>query len=178
MVYRVDGTRFQKNHVQAVDRSGRVSVPIWGFFTGEKGGKLVQIEGRLTAVKYLAMLEDYLLPFIQRHFPGRPVRFVQDNSSIHKARIVSLWFQDHPQIQVLPWPPKGADLNPIENVWADMTRDMGGPYLRITKDEPFLKAKESWKWLMRRPGYCYKMAASIRSRISELRAAEGHWTKY
>ena len=178
IVYRKDGTRFHPDHVQAVDRSGRVSVPVWGFFTGENGGKLVQIEGKLTAVKYIALLENHLWPFIQREFPDRPVRFIQDKSPIHTARIVNTWFEGHPQIQLLPWPPKGADLNAIENLWADMVRDMGGPFHGIKKDELFAKAKESFKWLMRRPRYTYKLAASMQTRLSELREARGHWTRY
>ena len=177
-MYRADGTRYKKEHVQPVDRSGRVSVPLWGFFTGEAGGKLVRIDGRLTAIKYIDLLEENLLPFIAENYPDRPVRFIHDNSPIHTARIVKRWFDGHPDIQVLPWPAKGADLNPIENVWADMIRGMGGPFPRITQDELFHKALESWNWLMQRPGYNYNLAASMTRRIRALRKAEGHWTKY
>ena len=39
--------------------------------------------------------------------------------------MVQDWFEDETkEFEVLPWPPKGADINPIENVWAEMERSM------------------------------------------------------
>ena len=39
--------------------------------------------------------------------------------------MVQDWFEDETkEFEVLPWPPKGADINPIENVWAKMERSM------------------------------------------------------
>lgn len=50
---------------------------------------------------------------------------VQDLSSIHTSNMVLDWFQEEGvSFGLLPWPPKGADMNPIENVWAEMVRDM------------------------------------------------------
>jgi hypothetical protein len=35
------------------------------------------------------------------------------------------WFEDEgKEFDVLPWSPKGADINPIENVWWEMVRSM------------------------------------------------------
>ena len=51
------------------------------------------------------------------NFPDQVVNFIQDNSSVHSARLVRAWFAEHSQINVLPWPSKSPGLNPIENVW-------------------------------------------------------------
>ena len=67
-----------------------------------------------------------LLPTIREQFPGQTVRFIQDRSPIHTARVISIWFREHPEIEVLLWPPKGAGMNPIENVWGDMVKDLDG----------------------------------------------------
>ncbi|KAF2905672.1 hypothetical protein ILUMI_00501 [Ignelater luminosus] len=43
---------------------------------------------------------------------------VQDNSSIHTAQIVQEWFEEDSEVELLRWPAKSADLNPIETMWA------------------------------------------------------------
>ena len=48
---------------------------------------------------------------------------MQDNSPIHKARIVTQWFEEQQNITLLHWPSKGCDLNPIENVWGNIVRN-------------------------------------------------------
>ena len=72
------------------------------------------------------ILQNVFLPSIRERFPGQTVRFIQDRSPIHTAGVISAWFREHPEIEVLPWPPKGADINPIENVWGNMVKDLDG----------------------------------------------------
>ena len=62
-----------------------------------------------------------------------PIRFVQDLSPIHTSNLVREWFEEHPEFELIPWPPKGADLNPIENVWSEMVRDMDAQ--NVTSDD-------------------------------------------
>lgn len=105
-------------------RSGRLSVPVWAWFSSEGAGAIHRINGRLTSEKYVRILEDILLPTARARFAPGLIRFVQDRSSIHTSRAVTAWFANHPEFEVLPWPSKGADLNPIENLWSEMVRDM------------------------------------------------------
>lgn len=116
-MYRHDGTRFEKNHVQVKDRSGRKSVPVWAWFSASGAGDFVRIQGKFTSEKYLEILGDTLLPSVHIRFPGMRVPFVQDKSPIHGANIIKFWFENNPYFDLLPWPAKGADINPIENVW-------------------------------------------------------------
>lgn len=54
-------------------------------------GDVVRIDGRLTAEKYVHILEDFFLPSLrERDFHANPgqIIFVQDKSPIHMARIV------------------------------------------------------------------------------------------
>ena len=86
--YRVNGTRFTHEHVQIYDRSGRKSVPVWGAFCVQGPNSLVHINGSLTSEKYCEILDDELIPMIDRYYSGGPVRFFQDQSPIHRTRIV------------------------------------------------------------------------------------------
>jgi transposase len=65
-----------------------------------------------TARSYVEVLEDQL-PIIWS--PG--MVFMQDNASIHTARVVKEWF-DNSGIPVMEWPPYSPDLNPIKIMWA------------------------------------------------------------
>ncbi|KAK4013531.1 hypothetical protein OUZ56_026085 [Daphnia magna] len=68
------------------------------------------------------ILGDILPHSIHARYRGRRIKLIQDWSPIHQSRIIKQWFNDHQdEIELLPWPPKGANINPIENVCSDMT---------------------------------------------------------
>ena len=49
--------------------------------------------------------------------------FQQDLAPAHSAKTTSTWFKDH-GIPVLNWPANSPDLNPIENLWGIVKREM------------------------------------------------------
>ena len=69
---------------------------------------------------------------------GNGVRFQQDNTRHHTARLTTAFFQTH-NIAVLPWPSKSLGLNPIDNFWDELDRHLRqrqpqqqtGPQLRL-----------------------------------------------
>lgn len=61
-----------------------------------------------------------------------PRIFMQDNSPVHTAASVMALFSRQ-QFQLMDWPPKSPDLNPIENVWARMVYRW--PQIHPTNDE-------------------------------------------
>ena len=92
------------------NRSGRKTVPVWASFSAVGGaGPFVKINARFVKEKYLEILENEFLPWVQEHYGQQPVRFIQDRPPIHTARVVTQWFRKHPQIQLLPWPSKEAE---------------------------------------------------------------------
>ena len=95
---------------------------IWASFSSAGPGSFVKIKSKFVKEKYLDILNDHLLPFVEEWFGQNSVNFVHDNSPIHKANMIKTWCDEHPQINALPWPSKGADLYLIDNVWSDIVR--------------------------------------------------------
>ena len=105
------------------------------------------------------------------------MKFVQDLSPIHTSRAVRAWFNAHSEIELLPWPAKGADLNPIENIQGDIVKE-SECYRPRTADEVFDKARGIWDGFGARPTYWQKLAYSIINRLRLVRENDGFWTKY
>lgn len=79
-------------------------------------GELVEISGRLNSLTYKGILEEVLVPTANLVYGHRPIKFVQDNSSIHNARVVQSWIQNPNDLHLIKMPPISSDINPIENL--------------------------------------------------------------
>ena len=85
---------------------------MWGAisYTGKSDQVLVQ--GNLTANCYiLQILRPHVLPMIDRQ---RQI-LQQDNVRPHTARVTMVYLVNE-NVNVLPWPSKSPDLNPIEHL--------------------------------------------------------------
>ena len=81
------------------------------------------IQGRQTAAGYVSMLQKASLVTEGYRLCGEGWLFQQDNAAIHAARRTLAFFQDS-EVQLLKHPACSPDLNPIENVWGWMARDV------------------------------------------------------
>lgn len=176
-VYRTNGSRFHPGHTQLIKESGRKTVPVWAWFSFDGPGAIHRIDGNLTGQKYVDILDNVLLPTAWARFGLGPIYFVQDRSPIHTSRVVADWFAEHPEFVLLPWPPKGADLNPIENLWSEMVRDMNAQHV-TTSNQLWDIVDDAWSNLARRPQFWQVLANSMISRLAMVRDVSGEWTKY
>ncbi len=98
-------------------------VMVGGIFSWHTLGHLVPIEHRLNATAYLSIVADDVHPFMTTVYPSSDVQ--QYNASCHKAQIISDWFLEHDNdFTLLKWPPQSPDLNPIEQLWDVVEREI------------------------------------------------------
>ena len=68
---------------------------------------------------YVKILNDFLLPFIEKKFQGSSYGFMQDNDPKHTSRLAKTFYQEK-EINWWPTPASSADVNPIERVCREL----------------------------------------------------------
>lgn len=179
-LWRPDNTRFFPEHVVSKRRSGRISVAFWGWMTADTIGELVEVSNKMNSDEYIEVLEGNMLPTVRTIYPAEEmplINFVQDNSSVHTSATTREWFAHHPEVNVIDWPAKSPDLNPIEHVWAIMVRDWDN---REERTAASLRdhVREVWESIRRRPRICSSLVQSMPRRIDAVIDSAGWWTKF
>lgn len=150
--------------------SGRCSVSVWGAISKDGLGPLVRIEGTFNASSYCDIVKETLVPYaLDGPFPDGFYWLQHDRSPVHTARLAEAAL-DSCGVLRLPWPPSGADLNPIENVWGLLKRRLAAQSRRLPNADALWSAiQEAWEALSREPETSRALYASMpRRTVSEL----------
>lgn len=100
--------------------------------------------------------------------------FQHDNDPKHKAKTVTKWLADN-SIVVLEWPSQSPDLNPIENLWCEAERRIGGRKFK-KEDELFNAVQEKWRGIPKER--LEKLVESMPRRCKAVIDSNGYATKY
>lgn len=113
---------------------GGGSVMVWGAFAANGTTPIVFINRTMNSDRYVDMLGESLLPEAPLITSGDYI-FQQDNASIHVSTSAKLWFEAN-SVNLLDWPARSPDLNPIENLWGLLAREVykNGTQYHCTQD--------------------------------------------
>lgn len=105
---------------------------------------------------------------------------MQDNSPIHTARVVRTWFEEQRGVELLEWPSRGCDLNPIENVWGNIVNSwkVAEPGQERTARQLLDHTRDEWEMFRRNHHIIENLVASVPHRLQEVIIKDGGWTHY
>ena len=132
-------------HVISKAPRGRVSLMVWGCICYAGVGTLTHVDGNINALKYINIIDNNLWPVIARHFPDGNYTFMDDNAPVHRAHVVDEYWETN-DINHTEWPAQSPDLNPIENIWLKLKRDIEPQAVNIhTKNDLLAAVRHSWE---------------------------------
>ena len=136
---------------------------------------LALMRGRQDTVKYIKVLEEHLLPFTEEIMPILWT-FQQDNCSIHVSNKAKSWFNEQ-GIRVMTWPSRSPDLNPIENLWGILARDVYGGNRQFQSERELLNCViNCWKNIEAK--VLEKLVQTMHNRCVAVIENQGGNTKY
>ena len=160
--------------MQATVKHGRGKVMVWGCMSSNGIGELVFIDEYMDKLKYLQILKENLKKSAENMGILDTYKFYQDNDPKHTAYDVRLWCLYNCPKVVNP-PPQSPDLNPIENLWDELEKNVQKSPIH---SKPQLKERLQEEWAKISQLYLSKLEQSVPRRLLEVLQRKGRSTKY
>ena len=172
-VQRPIGAAYDKEYLTAhIPHEQRVS--LWGCFCSAGIGEGEIFTDNLDGPLYKSILQNNLLQTSKYYFPSGHWWFQQDNDPKHKSHIASDWLFSH-GVDCIDHPPHSPDLNPIEEVWEILKREVDKKHASNV-EELKLAIEDCWNDLD--PAYLKTLVFSMHSRCEAVIANNGYKIGY
>ena len=122
---------------------GRKGVMFWGAIGGGKKLQFFEVQNTMNSHKYLNYMNENCMNLINCVGGINQVWWMHDNALSHRAKTVKKYFSEN-HIKILGWPVYSPDLNPIENHWLLLKKNVSKRCPRTTS-ELIKIAKEEWE---------------------------------
>jgi Fe2+ or Zn2+ uptake regulation protein len=150
------------------------AVYVWAAFSLGKVPELSFPPSHYSAKQYCDMLGDQL----QTHSYLKRYTLYHDRDPAHTAASTEEWLEAH-NWKARHFPAKGADLNPMENIWAIMTRKIFGATTTFTSKKALRAAiKRAWHEIQQDKGLRRKLVASMQKRLVAVAMRKGGLISY
>lgn len=173
--YMREGENLSKRTTVPTIKHGGGGVTVWGCFSSRGVGKILKIEGNLTAEKYKNILRYHMKPSAQDIYGKSGWIFQQDNDPKHTATIVKNYFRQS-GVEVLDWPSQSPDLNPIEHLWKELDRRVRKNHHPTNLDGLWEALKKEWYSIP--VEVCKTLVHSMPRRCQAVIKSSGGPTKY
>lgn len=147
---------------------------VWGCMSYFGVGKLTFIDTTMDQYIYMNILRFQLLPSACVMGIKDTFSFYQDNDPKHKAKSVQEWLTANCS-NVLQTPPQSPDLNPIENLWSFLEREIRKHVINNVND---LKTALQEEWTKIPVQYVKRLVESMPRRLEAVIKSKGYPTKY
>lgn len=159
-------------------QGGGPKVMFWGCFLSSGTGLFIPIRGIMNSVSYVELLKNHVIPWMHKKERELHVKLVlqQDNAPCHRSAMVREFLAAN-NIEVLEWPSKSPDLNPIENMWSYLKDAIGRTFPIVTNLNE-LKTLAQRIWTQITPQYCASLVESFKHRMKECKTYFGRPTSH
>ena len=185
-VRRCVGEAFAEGCVVPTVKHGGSGIMVWGCFSAAGVGDLVRVEQKIDAAVYVDVLRDHLIPSAHRLI-GPEFLFQQDNAPPHTARITQEYLADPTpdfiremggswEVELMEWPAQSPDLNPLENLWNELERQLRREVRPRNNEELFVNLQRIWYGLDHQ--ILANLLGSMGRRCQAVIDAGGGFTRY
>lgn len=150
------------------------SVYIWGAISCDFVPDIVCVPSVFNAGTYCQILSHTLVP----HPTIQQYTLFHDRHPVHTAARTDSWLrQQHIRTELLP--AKGADMNPIENVWGWLSATVFPQNKTYSSTEALVTAiRHAWQHLQADRVLRCALIDSMPNRLGQVVDKKGAWTKY
>jgi transposase len=173
-VWRKPGEEMNPACLRPTFKSGRVCLMVWGCITWEGVGALHVCNQSVNGVYYKSILEQNLHATVDVMGLSSNYEFVQDGAPAHRASVVRSYLNEN-GIRLLNHPAQSPDLNPIENIWAIIKRQLSQKPATSIED---LKTRIQELWYDIDPSVVQGLYRTMPRRIQDVLKTRGGHTRY
>lgn len=166
----------QRDNQQIVPQTGErnVAVHFWGAFSEGWMPDLILVHEPFNSEEYCRILHQAGLGSRAR----QRYNLFHDRHPVHQSGETRKWLEDH-EVKVEWFPAKGADMNPIENLWATISAKVYPQNKTYSSKEDLINAiKDAWRGIQVNKAARKKYVDSMPSRLQGVLARKSGLTKH